>query len=174
MGRDRPSDRSTHTHTLPPENVYSRLPFSPSVCPLAAPSVSVSPLLFNSFLLPLFRTCPVSLQFSPSALGAPTVMIGPPLENAAVLCSSTHKGNFCWDSTYSGNRPDHSASRSLCEYYRMWWDDAAVNLQIALHLFPFPLFVESGSLPIPHLNDPSERFWQQFIVYWISGYICFD
>lgn len=28
-----------------------------------------------------------------------------------------------------------------------------MNLQIALHLFPIPSFVESGRLPIPHLND---------------------
>lgn len=133
MWSDRPSDRSTQ----PPENVYSRLPFSSSLCPLAAPSVNASLPPLQHIFVRLRRTCSASLRFSPPALGAPTVMIGPLLEDAAVFCSSMRWGNFCWDWTYSGNRLDHSAFGSLV-YYRTWWDDAALNLQIALHLFPFP------------------------------------
>lgn len=149
MGSDRPSNRRNAQWKRLGQTLF---PLPPR-CPLAALSVNVSlpPPKHSVALSPSHVLC---FSSALGEMGAPTVMIGPLQQS---FCTDTHTGNVCRDWTYSGNR-----TTTLCLQEPLWilqntmrWGSAVFFFFFAdiPHLFLFPLFVEIGRLPIPHLND---------------------
>lgn len=175
MGSDRPSNRRNAQWKRLGQTLF---PLPPR-CPLAALSVNVSlpPPKHSVALSPSHVLC---FSSALGEMGAPTVMIGPLQQS---FCTDTHTGNVCRDWTYSGNR-----TTTLCLQEPLWILQNTMRWGSAVFFFFFadiPTFVSLSLVcwnrPSAHSTSewfhfsyPSERFWQQFGVYWISGYACFD
>lgn len=183
MGRDRPIWHKHWAHTLPPENAYSRLSsLSLSLSlgcprPLMSLSASSSTHFFFLFSSILSCTCPVSPQLSAS------------------LCWERPRWwwDLCWKTQRhntgaipAGTRPiqviDWARSPPPWAFLRILQDAMTCCSSEFADSPPicFPFSFVCWKWPLArstsewfNFSYPSERFWQQFTLYWIYGCACF-